>query len=833
MIIKLYCCENTNPVGIIKPVFSWKVIGCKEKKQIAYRIKIYTSDNKTVWDSGRVNSCASSYIKPNVSDLRENTKYLWKVDVYTEKSVHESKTAYFITGLLNIENIMWIAADKRINSPIIFKEFNLNKTSEYAVANVCGLGFFELYINGNKISRDLLCPVRTDYDAVVYKNLKYPYNNETRKSVQYLSYEVSEYLKTGKNTVCVWLGNGWYRQHGRTVEGLFDYGDELKMFFCLTNGDERIESDESWEWTESPIVYDNIFLGEVCRGQVNFNRLYYRENVHKSAVPVGKIIPQLCPSERVVEEYCPKYIGCGVYDAAVCLSGFAQITCIGKPGDEVLIYYAESIDESGGLDFTSTVGYEESDKKQIQKDKYIIQSYEAETYTPKFTWHSFRYFKIFTSNKVKIKNVKVLYVCSDLKLRSSFDCSNGTLNKLHNLCLNTSLSNTHGCVPMDCSHRERLGYTGDGQLSSLTMMYNFDAYHMYLKWIDDIIDSQNLDTGFVPHTAPFNGGGGGPAWGSAIAVVPWNLYLQYGDKEVIERSRPAIKMWIKYLSLRKEKGLIVREEDGSWCLGDWCMPSEFPWSEPRPAMIKIPPELVNTVCYINCIDIYIKICALLDKAAEHWIIEERESAAKALYGRFKEKGAVSGEQGEVLFLLFADNIFQKEEQELLDTVIKKIQKNNYRFDTGIIGTSYLFYVLDKFGRNDIAIKMLLCNEYPSYGHFLKNGATALWETWEGNGAKNHTAFSSFDSWLFYGLAGIKPNKNGGYRGFFIKPYFAEELSKLKVSLECEYGEIVLLWERKKNGIKVKINIPFNTFAKVDLKGKHLTLDSGEYEYLIN
>ena len=820
------CIITTKCLTETIPVFSWILKEGNDKNQLSYHITVSTADGNVVWDSNTVLSDNSTHIEYGGEKLKENTKYFWKVIVTTDKGKYESDTSHFITGLYDFDSLKWITADKEINSPIITRGFELEEVCDYVPLNICGLGFFEVYINGLKVSDEIMSPVRTDYSDVIYKNLKYPYNSTTRKIVKYLCYEVSKYLKTGKNEISVWLGNGWYRQTGRIVEGTFDYGDELKMFFRLTNGSQVIESDESCLCMESPIIYDNIFYGEIYDSRIKGTK----KSVKLTSAPTGTLEKQLCPPERILNTYIPTRLN-DVYDAGKCLTGFVEISCTGKSGDKVELYFSEDIDESGNLDYTSTVGYEESDKDQIQKDVFILNGTKDQTYVPKFVWHAFRYFKIVAPDSVKISDVKVHYVCTDLKIRTSFSCSEDLLNMIHEISINTQLTNTHGCVPMDCPHRERLGYTCDGQLSSLSVMYNFDAEEMYSKWVNDIINAQNLETGFVPHTAPFNGGGGGPAWGSGIAVVPWNMYMQYGNKEIIKKAAPHIKLWIEYLTEKRENGLVTCEEPGSWCLGDWCMPSKYPWSEPHLDEIKIPPMLVNTVYYIYCIDIYTKMLDILGEKVEEWIEEERLLSVEAVNSLLKDGLYVTGEQGSNLFPLFAGIVPKGEEAKVLENAIESIRKNNFRFETGISGTKFVLNVLDKFERNDIALKMMLGSEYPSLGNMIKNGATSLWETWEGNGSRNHTAFSSADSWLFYGLSGIKPL--GGYKEFTLKPHFARELNFLETSIETEYGTISVNWHRTEKNIEVVIEVPFNTTAHVNLNGDCFDLTAGVYKKIIN
>lgn len=820
-------CINENT-----PIFSWILENSTDKYQTAYHITVYTTDGNVTWSSGTVNSSNSTRILYEGAPLEENMNYHWKVSVTTEIAQYTSEEASFITPLRNFDNLIWVSAPSFINSPLIHREFELEHVHEYSVLNISGLGYFEVYINGKKVSDELMNPVRTDYTDVEYRNLAYTYSGTTRKSLKFLSYEVSEYLRVGNNKITVWLGNGWYKQAGRTVEGTFYYGDLLKMFFQLVNGSEIIRSDEYCYCTESPIIFDNIFYGEIYDARKSCDAKY---PVNITSAPTGTLALQLCPPERIRKTYIPSLVKTMsseltnemVFDSGICLTGFAEITCKGNIGDELYISYSEEIDENGELNYQSTVGYVESDKNQIQTDKYILSGSDLEVYVPHFVWHAFRYFKICTSPNVTIEDIKVHYVCTDMASRTSFDCSNKCLNQIHQISLNTQLSNTHGCVPMDCPHRERLGYTGDGQLSSLSVMTNFHAWEVYTKWANDIFDSQDMENGFVPHTAPFHGGGGGPGWGSAIAIVPWNMYIQYGDIEILKKARPHIKKWLKYLATRKENGFVTHEQPGDdWCLGDWCMPSKYPWSDPFLHDIRIPSILVNTVYFIHCADIYRQISELLGLETEAWILTERANSIDAVNTLLKNNNYANGEQGSNLFPLYVDIIPQEQEQEILNNTIRRIIENNYRFETGLSGTSLTFKVLDKYNRNDIAIKMMLCTEYPSFGNMLHNGATALWETWEGNGSKNHTAFSSADAWFTYGLAGIKPL--GGYKEFTLKPYFADELSYLNISLISEYGEISLKWKRISERIHVEIKIPFNTIAHVNLNGRCFDAETGTY-----
>ncbi len=835
MKINTKCCNKENPVGVVAPSFTWSISEGSATLQTAYELFVYNS--RLDWCSGRIDSSDSVRVSPGGLKLEDNTKYYWRVKIYTDAGELTSEESWFITGLAEESTTKWITCDAGISSPLFRKEFYVDKIPEYAVANVCGLGFFELYINGKKVSDDIMQPVRSDYDAIVYSNLPNEFSAVTRKSTYYLSYEVSKYLAKGQNTIVIWLGNGWYRENARlNIRGDFNYGNQLKAFFRLSAENISVEADDTWEYCESPILHNNLFSGEIYDAN-KFNPAFFESGyrggnfAEEISAPEASLISQMCPGERAIRRVKPKRVRDDIYDAGEVVSGFASIKLKGKKGERVEILYAEDFDGES-LDYTSTVGYVEDDKNQIQKDIYILDAAGVQEYTPRFVWHTYRYIYIKHSENVEISEVVSSFVCTDMKEKVRFDCSSTTLNKIYKMYQNTALSNMHGCTPLDCPHRERLPYTGDGQLSSNAGMYNFDAYEVYKKWIRDINDSQDMQTGFVPYTAPYSGGCGGHAWGSAVVTVPWYFYNQYGDEAFLSESLTYIRRWILYLKGHKDdKGLISRHIEGSWCLGDWVMPSKYPWSDPKPEAIKIPHQLVNTAYYIYCIDILLKVCKVLGIETEPWLMQERSESLSALKRDYVYENGVFGEQDADVYLLFSGAVEGKMAQSAILRLEEKIKNRGYTFNSGMVGLEMLFKVLDKAGRNDIVVRMMTSEEYPSFGNMLKNGATTLWETWEGTGARSHTAFTSIGAWYIYGLSGIKPH--GGYKRFTVKPFFVRELDYLKTELETEYGKIIVDWKRDRQKIYLIVTVPFNTTAQLVMPNQETELKCGEHSFVLN
>ena len=833
MRITLTCEQKRNPVCVsLTPVFGWT---CERESaregsvQLAYRIMVRDTQGVLCWDSGRVESDRCAFIPYGGEPLQSHSKYYWTTEVYTDGGVFQSDDAYFVTCISEGDWVAdWICEDRCRNAPVFTKEFELRHRIDTAYAYVCGLGYFELYINGKKVGDDYFVPNRTDYDKVRYENLKYPFHGVTKKVCNYLGYDVASYLRVGKNKVEILLGNGWYRQTERVVEGSFVY-DSLKTVFQLHCDGVVIKSDSTWRVRNSRITRNNIFYGETYAANETDDGLY---PVRIARPPIGVLKPQLAPADRVRETIRPTPLPNGVYDLGKNITGFVRIKVRGQAGDRVSIYYTEMLDQAGLPDFTSTVGYEPSDRMQIQKDEYILGSSDTEEYTPHFVWHGFRYFRI-VSEHAEILDAVGLYVAADAEKRGSFCCSSELLNQIHEIYVNAQISNMHGAVPSDCPHRERIGYTGDGQVSSLSAMYNYDTYNLYRKWIADIAGTQNEKTGFVAHTAPFNGGGGGPSWGSSIVIVPWNLYMQYGDPAILEENIDAIRKWIGYLKgNRNASGLVYREEEGSWCLGEWCLPTGKTWSEPQPEEIKVPNELVNSTVYIYCMQLYCKMLRILGRSDET-VQKDLQEAQDAVNRAYLTDFYSNGIQGCDVFPLFCGIVPEQHEKHVFEHVLTNLREHGNHFDTGMFGTRCLLYVLDRYDRNDVALEMLGQTDYPSYGNMVKQGATALWETWEGNGSQNHTALGGFDSWFYECLAGIRPvEEHAGFGEFSVRPYFSDTLSYVHAELKTVYGILSVGWQRTAEGICLRVTVPFNTRGHIHLPHGTTDVGCGTYEYLL-
>ena len=553
-----------DPVGIDtpKPRFFWKIkSSLHDVYQYAYQIIVSSStgkleaDDGDIWDSGKIVSGETIHINYNGAPLKSAQEYHWKIRTWISYSseFYESEPASFVTGLFASSDWhgSWIGAKNDIGSILLRKKFVLNREIKKAMLYICGLGFFEAYINGKKVGNHVLDPNWTDFDKRNMEKLLYPYDDNSSKRVLYLSYEVGQYLSKDENVIGVILGNGWYNQRERTVEGRLWYNTPRML--CQLNveytdgSSEFFPSDLSWKTAQSPIVSNNIFYGEEYDARLeldgwcdaDFEDSLWNEAIIKEK-PSGKLVSQISTHDTIECIIRPESLSepsCGIYifDIGRNISGWARIKVKGPEGTKIVMRFSEELAPDGKLDFLSTTGNASSG--QIQKDEYILkESDDIQVYEPRFTWHGFRYVEITGwPGKPRIDDIEAVSVHTDVEIAGEFSCSDSLINGICEAFKNSQLSNMHCGVPSDCPHIERLGYTGDGHVSAQAAICSFGMAKFYTKWINDISDSQNNRTGFVPHTVPFGGGGGGPGWGCAYIFMPWYMYLYYGDKRYLNK----------------------------------------------------------------------------------------------------------------------------------------------------------------------------------------------------------------------------------------------------------------------------------------------------------
>ncbi len=689
------------------------------------------------------------------------------------------------------KNAKWIECSGS-DAPLFRKSFNAVK-GEKAEITICGLGFFKLFINGKKVSGDLLVPNTTCYNQRDLKKLTFPLNDELSYRIYCMKYDISEYLENGENIIAVMLGNGYYNQITRMAEGDVVYGTP-KLCYLIEKESGSVISDETTLSHKGFITYNNLYYGEKHDYSL-FPQGYEFCGFNADGFAESRVIPapeseffiQFSPADKVIRTVNPVLLKdegeTKLYDIGENTVGYAVFKCPEK-GKTIKVNYAEEIyDERPYYGMKFEEGY--------QEEQFITDGTDRE-YIPHFTWHGFRYFRVNSD----VEPLRVDVVHSDCPVTSSFESDNKNLNWLYEAYIRTQLANMHCGIPSDCPHRERLGYTGDGQLCAETAMMMLDSKEFYRKWLYDIADCQCKISGHVQHTAPLMGGGGGPSgWGGAIIEVPYRFYKMYGDKELLNEFFPKMLHFLEYLESRSENGLVWREEEKGWCLGDWCPPG---------GRTQIPETYVNTVLYVRFMQQVIESADILGRQDEAAFLPERiEKVKKAIDIAYFSPanhnycGDVQGASCLAYRCGMGDDDGRK-------WMIKKYDELGM-YDTGIIATEALTGYLFEIGAGQTAFNLMASDKDVSFAYMARNGATTLWENWSGRDSRNHPMFGAVTKYIFTYLLGIRqPEKSAGYEKVVISPVFVDGMNFAKGHITTEKGKICV--EYVKNGSKAEIKV---------------------------
>ena len=718
---------------------------------------------------------------------------------------------------MSICNATWIKEKNDFEAPVFRKHLTCKKV-EKAVIDICGLGWYELYINGRPVTDAIHAPAVSTYENLNGKRLSYTLKDVFNSArVYYCRHDISQLMQEGKNLIAVMLGNGWFNQHEIHAEGDIFYGcPRLAFSLELTYTDktaEVIESGTDMLAAESHIIRNNLYLGETqdLSKLRNFFSPCFDDSSWDRAVectpPQGELTLQTCIPDKIMRTITPKLIysknGRDLYDVGENISGYIEFST--SSSKMIKISHAEEL-HGKKLSYDSVGG-----KGRKPVDIYYADGRSHIGVHPHFNWHGFRYFTVIG----EIENPVCRVVHTDMKLTSSFESDSKVLNWLYEEFVRTQLSNTHGCIPSDCPHRERLGYTGDGQLCCESVMTLFDAKEMFKKWMQDIVDCQCVN-GHVQHTAPFFGGGGGPCgWGGAIIVVPYFYYLQYGDKDFIRKYYPNILKWFEYIQSRCENGLVVREEEGGWCLGDWCVPdikqSDFP------------EDFVNTCLLVKFYE-YLKFLEKEIGVTGTVNSETVDLHKKAITEKYFSEASGSFCSGKFAADAFAVDIGLGDERTLSN--LKKHYDTLGYFDTGIFGTDILLRVLFEHGMSDTAIKLLMSEKKNhSFGYMINSGATTLWENYNAESSHSHPMFGACVKLLPQYILGIR-SAEPGWKRFTVSPVESQALADFKGHITIPTGEISVSSKRTDRILLISINVNSDATGEFIFRGTKTKLHNG-------
>lgn len=707
-------------------------------------------------------------------------------------------------------NCKWIAADPEDQNPVFIKKF-VCKPKSNACITISALGFFELRINGRTVGNEKYRQVWSNYAPRDFTDFLYPITDSMSYTIYARQYDITEYLTDGENRLTVMLGNGWYRQTERRVEGSMAYGDRLGLIYSIRiDGEETVVSDGSEILTEGFIPYNNIYFGETqdfTRYRAEDSDVWSDKQMLRRAdsipAPEAVIRLQECACDTEVKRICCIPLSNGIWDAGENISGF--VTLKAKNDGNITVRYFEELTADGFPDYRSAGGEE-----QIGTDRYLYVKC-GQTLAPVFSCHGFRYVQI----EGEAAEVQAVFV-SCVRETAEFHCNNQTLNRLYETYIRTQLSNIHYGVPSDCPHRERLGYTGDGQLISDVAMLTTDSRALFEKWMRDIADSQDPITGHVQHTAPFYGGGGGPGgWGSAVVIVLYRHMQHYGDKKFVRTYYPNCLKWVNSMVGFCDGGLVVRESEGGWCLGDWCTPEEN----------KLPEPYVNTCLFVRALHMLAELGDFIGETSDFSELEDRaKTAVFAKYFDAAKGSFCDGVQGANLFAIAAG----WGDDSLAEKTLTNYERSPH-INTGILGTELLFDFLAEQNRVDLIVKLLSDHEFPSFGYMLDHGATTLWEYWDGNESHNHPMFGACVKHLFYSILGVK-QKGYGFRRIILHPQKIEGIES--VSGVLRLGDDVLKIAYTFSDKTITVETEFGQTLEVFLNGKEKKLPAGYAKTLI-
>ncbi|MFA6929740.1 MAG: family 78 glycoside hydrolase catalytic domain [Lentisphaeria bacterium] len=703
-------------------------------------------------------------------------------------------------------------------APFLRREFSCPDSIADAKLYICGLGYCEVWLNGRKVSENVLQPVVTQYD----------------RRVHYLVYDLKDSLRPGNNVLGVILGTGWYNHHTSTGWQFSHapWRDNPKMLCDLfINGECLIQSDTSWKTNTGPLIFDSLRKGETYDARLEipgWNEVNFADSNWQNAVrvppPPGELVPQEVEPIAVFDQYAviaSKTFPDGVvYDFPLNIAGWCVLKVRGEAGTQVNLTYGEMKTPDGDLDITNISNRNYSTRHHL--DTYILKGDGVETWEPRFTYHGFQFVKIQIEGKAEVISLEARFVHSQFQDAGQFSSSDRILNRLQQLTRISYLSNYVG-IPTDCPHREKNGWTGDAMLAAETGLWNFQAASGYRHFTRLLADTQRF-SGQLPGIAPSPGWGynwgNGPAWDSLLILVPWYVHLYTGDDRIIRENYSEMKRYMEYCQGMADDHLLY------FGLGDWCHHDTA-----RTAPVGI---TSSGYYHINAVTMakFASLLGFQQDQQDFLTLAEtiRQSFRKTFYHGDGLYG--NGEWTSLACPVYQGLASPDEAKAAVQRLVKAVRENEHRADFGILGAKYVPRVLSKHGYAEDAFRLITQQEYPGWGNWVKQGAASLWETWNGNASRNHIMFGDISAWMFEYLGGISPQENApGFKHFSVQPHPVPALQQIQMYHECSYGRIQSSWQQKDGQFNLQLSIPSGSGADLTLpNGDQHTLTASNYEF---
>ncbi len=740
---------------------------------------------------------------------------------------------------------------KFVPSPYFRKELNFEITPQNAEITICGLGFYRLWINGKEITKGIIAPYVSNPDDIKY----------------YDNYDIGDYLVQGKNVIGIQLGNGMLNNPGGEIWDFekASFRRSPCVAFCIETKSEYgdtsvIEADESVLCADSPLYFDDFRCGErydATKEIKGWNEISFDSSRWKNAKPcvAPEGTPKICEAEAVkptgeilspvsikkgsiaddymihnkmayIEPLEKSYIKNGfIYDFGVNKAGVPLLKIKGEKGQRIELQFGEYLTDKGELTYRNINFYPDG---YSQRDVFICSG-EEDTFMPCFTYHGARYCMVTGITEAQAtKELLSFVICnSELKNTATFSCSDETANKLYNMCKVSDLANFF-YFPTDCPHREKNGWTGDIALSAEHMLMMYSCENSFSEWMVNVRASQ-LEDGEVCAIIPTTGWGfgTGPSWDAFLTYVPYYTYLYKNDKKILEDNADAVYRYLLWAEgTRNEKGLVKHG------LGDWCPVGGN-------GNIKASREFTSNVNFMDickkAIFIFDTVGKNIEKEYTEKLYNDIRCAVRKEFVNEKTLIADTNCQTSQAWAVYFDVFDENEKEEAVKILVDIIHRNDDFIDFGILGARIMFHLLSDYGFGDLAYKMITRPEWPSYGHFVKQGLTALPESFFPDfnecDSLNHHFFGDIANWFISKVSGIRYNPDGlNHKKVIIKPDFISSLEYASASLDTPYGRVSVRWERTDKNIK--INVSADNKLDVSVYNGNVLMGYGSGEFII-
>jgi alpha-L-rhamnosidase len=833
--------ENPLGIDVLKPRLSWQLRADRRGlMQSAYQIQVaptledLASGRRLTWDSQKLSSEDSVNRNYGGPELKSGQKCFWRVRVWDERGAASawSEPAHWEMGLLKATDwqASWIEPNlsedtsKSQPSPMLRGTFKLKGPVRRARAYVTSHGLYEFHLNGQRVGDQVFTPGWTSFN----------------KHLQYQTYDVTTLLKKGENVAGALLGDGWYRGNiGFSGQRNF-YGNRLALLLQIQlqyeDGSEvMFGTDATWKATTGPILMSEIYHGETYDARLEKNgwdNVNYDDGAWASVKAVthrkDNLVAPAGPPINKIQELTPLSIlktpaGGTVIDMGQNMVGWVKLKVQGPAGSVVTLHHAEVLDKAGNF-------YTENLRAAKQAIQFTLKGTGVETFEPHFTFQGFRYVLVqgFPGELAK-ENVSGVVIHSDMRPVGSFESSSPLINKLQHNIIWGQKGNFLD-VPTDCPQRdERLGWTGDAQVFARTAAFNMDVAGFYTKWLKDFTADQ-LESGSIPFVIPDvlsskdRPAGGAAGWADAAVIIPWTMFLTYGDTRVLEDQYSSMSKWIEYMRKRAGDDYIW---DGDYHFGDWLA---FATTRPDYPGATTGTDLIATAFFAHSTDLMSRIARVLgknDDAQRYADLFNKISVA--FQKEFVTERARVGEGTQTAYVLALqfDLLPEKLRKVAAERLAREVRGRKH-LTTGFLGTPYICHVLSRYGYLEEAYLLLNREDYPSWLYPVKQGATTIWERWDGQkpdgsfqdtgmNSFNHYAYGAVGDWMYGVIAGIDIDPAApGYKHIFIRPQPGGGFTYARASHETMYGKVSSDWQVKDGQFNLAIEIPANTRATVRL-----------------